>query len=148
VSSNKIVDFTEYVDNWDTGGQDSISIGTTNIAFSPSVVANSVIDFEPIPRLKLSFISQYVGKQYIDNSSDDSRSLNAYLVNNLKLSYTIQPGFVKDIQLHFQVMNLFDEEYETNAWVYSYIYDGGRHKMDGYFPQAGIHFMIGANIKF
>ncbi len=148
LSSNKIVDFTEYVDNWDTGGQDSISIGTTNIAFSPSVVANSVIDYEPIPRLKLSFISQYVGKQYIDNSSDNSRSLNAYLVNNLKLSYTIQPGFVKDIQIHLQVMNLFNEEYETNAWVYSYIYDGSRHKMDGYFPQAGIHFMIGANIKF
>jgi iron complex outermembrane receptor protein len=32
--------------------------------------------------------------------------------------------------------------------VYSYIYEGKRNKMDGYFPQAGTHFMIGIDFKF
>jgi iron complex outermembrane receptor protein len=46
------------------------------------------------------------------------------------------------------VNNLFNEEYESNAWVYSYILGGERYKMDGYFPQAGRHFMVGVDLKF
>lgn len=46
------------------------------------------------------------------------------------------------------VNNLFDTEYESNAWVYSYVYGGSRYKMDGYFPQAGTHFFAGIDFKF
>jgi iron complex outermembrane receptor protein len=46
------------------------------------------------------------------------------------------------------VNNLLDEKYETNAWVYSYLLGGERYKMDGYYPQAGTHFMFGIDFKF
>jgi iron complex outermembrane receptor protein len=149
ISQNKISNYTEYVDNWDEWGeQEETDLGETNIAFSPSLIANSQFNYEPIENLILSLISQYVSDQYIDNSSSDDRKLDAYFVNNINASYTFNPGIFSEVEIHLLINNILNEEYETNAWVYSYILGGERYKMDGYFPQAGTNFMIGLNIKF
>jgi len=147
-SRNKIKDFTEYVDNWDTWEQETFDLGTTDIAFSPNVIANSQFSFEPVSDLFLSLNSSYVGKQYIDNTSSDKRSLDPYFVNNLKVDYSFSGQLFDEIQLHLMVNNIFNEKYESNAWVYSYIFGGERYEMDGYFPQAGTHFMFGINFNF
>ena len=147
-SSNKIKNFTEYVDDWDNGGQQAFNLGTTDLAFSPNVIANSLFSLDPIKGLNLSLISSYVGKQYIDNTSSNDRILNAYFVNNFKVNYTIKTHLIDEITFHLLVSNLFNEMYESNAWVYSYIYEGERYKMDGYFPQAGINFMFGVDFRF
>jgi iron complex outermembrane receptor protein len=147
-SQNKIENFTEYVDNWDTGEQEVFSLGTTDIAFSPNMIANSQLVYEPVKNLNFAFISSHVGKQFIDNTSSDDRSLDAYFVNNLKVDYSFPTKLFKEVALHLMVNNLFNEEYESNAWVYSYILGGERYKMDGYFPQAGRHFMAGIDFKF
>ncbi|WP_167613801.1 TonB-dependent receptor [Maribellus sediminis] len=147
-STNKIKDFTEYVDNWDTWGQDEFNLGTVDLAFSPNVVGNSQFVYSPVKNLSLSFISNYVSKQYIDNTSSDARKLDAYFVNNLKADYSFKTGLFEEITLHLMVNNLFNEEYESNAWVYSYLLGGERYEMDGYFPQAGTHFMFGIDFKF
>ena len=147
-SRNKIKNFTEYVDNWDTGSQEAYKLGTTDIAFSPEIIANSQLLYMPAKRLELQFISSYVGKQYIDNTSSDDRKLDPYFINNLQIGYSLKTGLFRDINLKLMVNNLFNEEYESNAWVYYYLLNGERYKMDGYFPQAGRHFMIGADISF
>lgn len=147
-SQNKIKDFTEYVDNWDTWEQEVFSLGTTDIAFSPNLIANSQLVYEPVKNLNFAFVSSYVGKQFIDNTSNNDRSLDAYFVNNLKADYSFQTNLFNEIAIHLMVNNLFNEEYESNAWVYSYILGGERYKMDGYFPQAGRHFMVGVDLKF
>ena len=147
-SRNKIKDFTEYVDNWDTGEQETFDLRTTDIAFSPDVIANSQFSFEPVSDLFLSLNSSYVGKQYIDNTSSDKRSLDPYFVNNLKVDYSFSGQVFDEIQLHLMVNNIFNEKYESNAWVYSYIFGGERYEMDGYFPQAGTHFMFGIDFSF
>jgi iron complex outermembrane receptor protein len=147
-SQNKILNFTEYVDSWDNGGQESFELGTTDIAFAPTIVANSTICYEPISDLKLSLMSQYIGDQFIDNSSNEGRKLDAYLVNNIKISYSVKQILVDEIQINLLVNNILNEEYETNAWIYSYIYDGQRWAMDGYFPQAGTNFLLGIDIRF
>ena len=46
------------------------------------------------------------------------------------------------------VNNIFNEQYESNAWVYRYMFDGKEYTMDGYFPQAGINFLGGIELKF
>ncbi len=148
LSINKIMDFTEYVDNWDTGGQETFQLGTTDLAFSPNFTGNSKFSFTPAANLELSFISSYVGKQFIDNTSNDDRILNAYFVNNLNAEYTFNTKLFENITLRLMVNNLFNEKYESNAWVYSYYYGGQRYKMDGYFPQAGTNFMFGVDFKF
>jgi len=147
-SVNKIYDFTEYVDNWDTWGQEAFDLGTTDLAFSPNVIANSQFIFTPFENLNMAFISSYVGKQFIDNTSNEDRILDAYFMNNLKVDYSFNTGLFEEIKFHFMVNNLFNEMYESNAWVYSYLLGGERFKMDGYFPQAGTHFMIGVDFKF
>ncbi|MDD4191510.1 MAG: TonB-dependent receptor [Mangrovibacterium sp.] len=147
-SRNKIKNFTEYIDNWDKGEQDAFDLGKTDLAFSPAVTVNSHIRFKPHKALNISLLSNYVSDQYIDNTSSDDRKLNAWSVSNLKADYQLKNVLFEDVKLHLMINNLFDEEYESNAWVYSYLYGGGRYKMDGYFPQAGIHFLAGITIRF
>ncbi|WP_319501175.1 TonB-dependent receptor [uncultured Draconibacterium sp.] len=148
LSINKIKDFTEYVDNWDTWGQDAFDLGTTDLAFSPNVIANSQFVYTPGEHFSIAFVSQYVGDQYIDNTSSDDRKLDAYFVNHLKADYTFKTNLFDEISLHFMANNLFDVQYETNAWVYPYLLGNERYKMDGYYPQAGVHFMFGVDFTF
>jgi iron complex outermembrane receptor protein len=147
LSRNKIKNFTEYIDNWDTGAQDAIPLGTTDIAFSPDIIGNSSFDFLQ-KGFSFSFLSQYVGRQYIDNTSSAKRSIQPYFVNNLRVGCRFNPAFVKEIAIDFSINNLFNEIYETNAWVYSYMSEGKRYQEDGYFTQAGAHAMARLTMKF
>tara|TARA_R110001583_G_scaffold11547_2_gene51969 strand:+ start:17237 stop:19708 length:2472 start_codon:yes stop_codon:yes gene_type:complete len=150
LSENKIENFVEHVDNWDnweTGEQTINDLGTTDLAFSPNVTANSIFSYNK-SGFGVQFISQYVGKQYIDNSSSNDRSLDAYTVSNMNFSYEFKPKFAESLRFNVLVNNLFDAKYESNAWVYSYITGGDRFAMDGYFPQAGINFMAGFSLTF
>jgi iron complex outermembrane receptor protein len=147
-SQNKIKNFTEYVDNWDTGEQDAFELGKTDLAFSPSVILNSQINFKPVRQLSISLLSNYAGDQYIDNTSNENRKLDAWFVNNLKFDYTIKSKLFDHVKIHLMVNNIFDAEYESNAWVYHYMLGGERYTMDGYFPQAGTHFFAGIDFKF
>ena len=147
-SQNKILNYTEYTDNWDTWGQDENYIGETNISFSPEVIAGSQLTYEPFKGFELALISKYVGEQYIDNSSAKDRMLDAYFVNSLRLNFHFTTKLIKGVDLQFVVNNLFDEEYETNAWVYRYSQGGEYYNMDGYFPQAGTNVMFGLVLNF
>lgn len=146
-SRNKIQDFTEYVDDYDTGGQRNEYIGTTDISFSPGIIANSMFDFT-CKGFSAGFNSQYVGRQYMDNTSSKERSIDAYFINSLRLGYVFKPRFVKELSIDLTVNNLFNEEYETNGWVYSYYSQGERSKDDGYFTQAGTNVMARVSIRF
>lgn len=147
-SLNKILDYTEYVDDWDNGGQIANYLGTTNISFSPSIVANNEFVFTPVKNFDISFITKFVSRQYIDNSARKEYSIDPYCVNNLQLSYTINTKPIPEIGLFFQVNNIFNAKYESNAWLYRYYYGGEECRDDGYFPQAGINFMGGVKLKW
>ncbi len=146
LSRNKIRDFTEYVDDWDTWGQQTSSLGTTSLAFSPEIITGGRVTWLILDDLRFILDSRYVGRQFIDNTSDISRSLDPYWINNISIAWTLKPLKINEIVLFLQVNNVFNHQYETNAWVYSYYYEGQRNKMDGYFPQAGINFMGGIRI--
>jgi len=147
LSRNKIRDFTEYVDDWDNGGQVQQNLGMTSLAFSPELITGGRLTWLVVDDVRFMFDSRFVGRQFIDNTSDISRSLDPYWVNNVSLSWTFKPAKINEMALFFQVNNLLNHQYETNAWVYSYYYEGRRNKMDGYFPQAGINFMGGIRVK-
>ncbi len=146
-SSNKIIDFIEKIDNWDNKMLITNNIGTTNLAFSPAAVAGLELLWSPLPGFIASLDGKFVSRQYIDNTSSADRSLDPYIVNNLKLGYSITPKFVKEIVINVAVNNLLNHEYETNAWVYRYYTEGEFNKYDGYFPQAGINLNAGLTIK-
>lgn len=148
LSRNKIKDFSEFVDDWDNGGQVENKLGTTDLAFSPDIIGNSQLSWMALSGLNISLQTYSVSEQYIDNSSSKDRLLEGYLLNNLNMTYRVKQNFAKELTLHLMVNNVFDVEYENNAWVYSYILGGKRYAMDGYFPQAGIHFLAGLTINF
>jgi len=155
LSRNRIRNFKSYVDNWDYWSDPEnepyqlvSEFGETDLSFSPSLVGSSNLSYEPVSGLKISLLSKYVGKQFIDNTSSEARSLDPYLVNDLQVQFTLKPSFMKEIGLNLMLNNFLNERYESNAWVYRYYYKGIESKMDGYFPQAGIHFMAGLSLKF
>ena len=148
LSQNKILNFTEYVDNWDTWGQESKELGTTDISFSPSVIAKNSFQFHFFKDLDIILNSRYVGRQFIDNTSNLDRSIDPYFVTDLRFNYGIKSRLFKNLELSFSINNLFNEKYETHAWVYRYVYGGQEYNMNGYFPQAGINFMGGITMRF
>jgi iron complex outermembrane receptor protein len=148
ISRNIIPVFVDLTDNWDTSEQDKETLKNKTISFSPSIIAASVIDYYPFKNFHFSLNTKYVGKQYIDNTQDPERMLNAYLVQNISFVYTIISKLFKELTCQLVVNNLFDEKYETNAWVYKYNEGSSQHVMDGYFPQAGINYMFKIGLKF
>jgi len=149
-SMNKIQNFISYTDDWDTWPEQRIdTIGDTDISFSPSWVVGSNLSVTPVNQLTMTLISNYVGRQYIDNTQTDSRSLDAYFVNNLLINYSLEPKWMKKVDFIVSLNNIFGAEYSSNAWVYSY-YAGGSQpeEMNGYFPQAKFNFMAGLTLHF
>ncbi|MEP7110061.1 MAG: TonB-dependent receptor [Ferruginibacter sp.] len=145
-SENKIKNYTDLVDDYDNGGTKSYYYKKTAIAFSPSVVAGSVINFIPLKNSEISLLSKYAGRQYLDNTSQKSRSLDAYFVQDIRLSYTLKWKFFKDMNLVAQLNNVFNEEYEANGYTFSYI-SGGLTTENYYFPMAPFNCMVGLNVR-
>jgi iron complex outermembrane recepter protein len=166
-SSNKALNFTEYRDNWDTWGQDVIAHGTTNLAFSPSTVANVMLGYEGFKNDKqaLSFVLQhkYVGKQYVDNTNNENTTLSAYQQTDLKIFYNTHFYKVKNLTLKLLINNILNQKFSSNAWAYRFTsanYDprpddataraegNNTYHLMGYFPQAGINFLFGLSVAF
>ncbi|TRZ46404.1 TonB-dependent receptor [Robertkochia solimangrovi] len=129
-------------------------LGNTHISYSPGIVAGNMITWMPVTGLQMSFLSKYVSSQYLGNIDTNSSKLDAYFVNDLNLQYEWKPQWVFDsIILSGLVNNIFDEKYISNGYYYTYdvpeaddsvtTYDGV-----GYYPQAGINFLVGATFKF
>lgn len=147
LSRNKIRNFVEYVDNWDSwGSQVSNPLGITDISFSPALTAGSTLTWQSAKDLSVRLQSIYVGRQYLDNTSSTDRSLESYFVSNLKFDYNLHWKPVKNCVLFVVINNIFNAQYESNGWVYSYYSGGVRGKMDGYFPQAGASYLLGITI--
>ena len=148
LSKNKIKNFTEYLDDYDNGGQKTNFYASTNIAFSPNAVAGGSINFIPVKNSGISLISKYVGRQFLDTTGMKSRSLNAYYVQDVKLNYTIKGKALKAVDLILQLNNVFSKKYEPNGYSFSYIYGGALTTENYYFPMATFNVMAGVNINF
>lgn len=147
LSRNKIKNFTEFVDDYDNGGQKSTAYKTTDISFSPDVVGAATITITPLQKLSIDLLSKYVSKQYLDNTSSDSRKLNAFYTQDVRAAYTFTKGWLKNADVIFQVYNLFNRKYEPNGYTFSYYYNNKLATENYYFPMAGRNWMVGLNVK-
>lgn len=148
-SHNQILDYVNYVDDWNSGGQIMESLGTTPISFSPNVVLGNNFTFTPIKNMDISIATKFVSKQYLDNSGNNNCIIKPYSYTNLQINYTFEfKRYVQKINLYAHINNIFNAKYSSNAWLYSYYYNNIKQYDSGYFPQAGIHFLIGAKIRF
>lgn len=151
LSQNKIRNFTYWASYYDDAWNEtyeSRTLDETDIAYSPSVVGASRLTVHPIESLDLSIVTKYVGEQYFDNLSSENRKLDAYLVNNLELSYSFSTKQISEIALRFQVNNVLNQMYSNNAYGGVWYEQGVEKTWAYYFPQAGIHFMGGITLRF
>ncbi|MGB0916258.1 MAG: TonB-dependent receptor [Flavobacteriales bacterium] len=147
-SQSKIWDFTEYIDDYDNGGQMEINHGLTDIAFAPNYIVAASLTYEPIKNLRGSFITKYVGEQFLDNTSNRDRMLNDYVNGQFRLQYNFEWKFFREIGVGVQLNNIFNQLYESNGYTFSYIYGGETTTENYYYPQAGFNFMTMLTLKF
>ena len=148
LSRNKIRNFTEYIDDYDNGNQKENFYSLTDISYSPSIVAAGTVNFYPVKNFEISLPAKYVGKQYLDNTSNESRKLDAFYVQDARLSYSFNYKWMKNILLIAQVNNVLNEQYEPNGYTFSYVYVGQLTTENYYFPMAGRNFMVSVNLRF
>jgi iron complex outermembrane receptor protein len=147
LSRNRINNFTEYIDDYDAGGQKQINHGETDISFSPAVTGFAGLSLVPVKNLELNLFSKYVSRQYLDNTSSKSRSIEDYFVQDVRMSYSLRKLLAKEINLSGQIYNVFNRKYESNGYTFSYYSDGALTTENYYFPMAGTNVMVSLNIK-
>ena len=150
-SRNKIKSFTEYLDNYDANwewiGQAAVEHKKTDIAFSPSVVGAATINILPVKNIEIGLLGKYVGSQYLDNTQNDARKLNAFYTQDARVILTLKNKLFNEWNIIGQLNNLFNKKYEPNGYTYGYVLDGSTIADNYYFPMAGTNFMVGVNIK-
>jgi iron complex outermembrane receptor protein len=131
LSANRNIDLTVHGENF----------GTTEIAYSPSIIAGNILVYSPIENLHISWLQKFVGEQYMNNIELPAAKLADYFVNDLNVAYEFKPKSVfKSIVITGLVNNIFDKQYVSNGYMWDvYPY---------YYPQAGINFLAGVTLKF
>lgn len=158
LSQNKIKDYTQYSqimpEDWSLPEEELKAdyYGKTTISYSPDVIANSLFTFH-YKSFNAGLQSSYVGKQYMDNTSQNDRSIDSYFVSNLRLGYTLKIKGLKEASVNFLINNLFNEKYEANGWVWSCYVRNAEGNLDpymekSYFPQAGTNVLANVVFKF
>jgi iron complex outermembrane receptor protein len=152
LSKNKIRDFTEilydYGVNWDEYNVVERKYTNSDISFSPNIIAGSAFTYQPFTNAEITLLTKYVGKQYLDNTSNEIRSINEYLVNDIRIGYSWKPSFIKEISFSLLLNNLLNEKYASNGYTWGYLGGGAEARQNYYYPQAGRNFLAMISLKF
>ena len=131
------------------------NLGDTNISYSPNLIAGNRFSYLPSENLQISLFTKVVGKQYLGNIDAESSVLESYSQTDFNIQYEIQTNsFIKSIVLSGLVNNIFNKEYVSNGYFFTF--DDGFSNPGtittiegaGYYPQAGTNFLVGATLNF
>ncbi len=149
VSSNKNKETIASIDG------NLVNLGKTNISFSPELVAANALVFQPSEHFQVSFLSKYVGEQFMGNTGSEASKLNGYFVNDLNVTYEIKTKSIfKSVILSGLVNNIFGEKYVSNGYYYTYDdtwsvpNQATTIEGTGFYPQATTNFLVGVTLKF
>ena len=166
-SQNKIRRFTEYRDNWDTGGQDTLQYQRTDLAYSPNVIMYGELGWTVHEKgrhtLAVTWTGKYVGRQFLDLTSNAYTALPGYFFSNLRLNYDFKKTAGGQVSFLLALNNLFGARYVANGWTYHYTSSGydarpdnpyarlegnAVYNLTGLFPQAGRNWMGTVILRF
>ena len=153
LSQNKIKDFDEVVEDWDNGSQ-TIHYDNSTLAFSPSTILNGFVNLHH-KGWQAVWHTNFVSRQYLDNTENKDRSLPSYSTSNVSLSYSLKPQKTfKEVIFGVNLNNVFNKHYAASGWVYSAIYESGGHPNDnryyqiGFIPMSGFTAMGSVTLRF
>jgi len=147
-SQNRILDFIEYMDDFDNGGQIALVRGTTPIAFSPDFTAAATLTFIPFKSMEIRWNHKGVGQQFLDNSGLNSRSIPAFYTSDLGIHWSHSCKNGLDLGLHCTLFNLWNARYTPNGYSFSYFLGGETNTENFVYPMAGRNFMAGFTLGF
>ncbi|MGB5270326.1 MAG: TonB-dependent receptor [Eudoraea sp.] len=149
LSTNKNIDFLFQRDG------ELQNLGNTNIAFSPDIVVGNILTYMPNEKFQMSLLTKYVGKQFMGNIDSEGSVLEDYSQTDFNIQYTFNiNSFIKSIVLTGLINNIFDAKFVSNGYFFTYDDDFSNPgtittiEGAGYYPQAGINFLLGATFNF
>lgn len=168
LSRNVIRNYTEYVqhvdtyDNWmNTGRVTAFDYGNTSMLMSPSVSGMVRLSFAPwraiasnsLKTTTFAIDGKYVGKQYLDNTMTDGRSIPDYFVSNLSISHTfsLRRMETSSLTLSFYINNLFNNLYYADGWCWKNIVEEDGNSLSdgiGVYPQPPLNCMFRMSLRF
>jgi iron complex outermembrane receptor protein len=150
-SRNRILNYSDFTPSYDVNFnliEPKLQyFSSAPMSFSPDWVGSWSVHVRPENHITLSLISKGVSDQYMDNTASQGRKLNGYFAQDLRCVYTLAGKKFQKISIIIQLNNIWNLQYETNGYTYSYIYNGNLVTENFFFPMAGRNGMIGVNIK-
>ena len=154
LSKNKIKDFDEVASvNWEDDFR-TIHYDNSTLAFSPSTILNGFVNFH-WKGLQAVWHTNFVSRQYLDNTENIDRSLPCYSASDANISYTWKPNkAIKECIFGLNFNNIFNRRYAANGWVYSSIVEDYGHPNEnryyqiGFIPMAGFTMMGNVTLRF
>ncbi len=154
ISKNKIKDFDEVASvNWEESFR-TIHYDNSTLAFSPSTILNGFANFH-WKGLSAVWHTNFVSRQYLDNTENTNRSLPCYSASDANISYTWKPNkAIKECVFGLNFNNIFNRRYAANGWVYSSIIEEYGHPNEnryyqiGFIPMAGFTMMGNVTLRF
>jgi iron complex outermembrane receptor protein len=143
-SENKISKFTEYVGEWDEPYDImSMDYEDTDISFSPNLISAGMLSYKVNPNFTLTSQAKYVGRQFLDNTQTNDRSLEAFTNIDLSLNYQTKdiPG-IRQLTIGFYVNNVLNQYYAPNGYTFSGFINSQRQDFNYLYPMAGINWMM------
>lgn len=153
LSQNRIKSFDEIIFDFGPAFDEFNEVRTTfddtDISFSPSIVAGSQLAFIPTSGLEIALLSKYVGDQFLDNTSNEARKIDAFFVNDLRINYAFETNLIKEVSINLLVNNILNTEYESNGYTFGYFGGLNFEVRENYFyPQAGTNFLLSLGLSF
>ena len=148
LSQNRILNYQDVV--YDANYEPVVAAPrTSTISYSPSVVSAHTLEGQPLKGLRVALLLKTVGRQYLDNSQNEARSIRPYETLDFRLRYALHPSFMKEVELGLLVNNVLNREYVANGYTYSYIGASGQPEtFNWFFPQATRNFLASVGLKF
>lgn len=151
LSRNRLKNFKECVESWD-GPAVWNTYKSSTIAFSPSAILNGFVDVH-FAGVRATWHTNFVSKQYLDNTESSERSLPCYSQTNVNASYTFNFAKrvlgLKQVVLGADFNNIFDRHYAASGYVYYDWYNNNkRNSTVAYIPMAGFNCLGTVTLKF
>lgn len=151
LSRNRLKNFKECVESWD-GPAVWNTYKSSTIAFSPSAILNGFVDVH-FAGFRATWHTNFVSKQYLDNTESSERSLPCYSQTNINASYTFNFSKrvlgLKQVVLGADFNNIFDRHYAASGYVYYDWYNNNkRNSTVAYIPMAGFNCLGTVTLKF
>lgn len=142
----------DYLFKWD--GKIT-SFGDTHISYSPEIVIANALEYQPNENSQIALLTKYVGEQYLGNIDSKTSLLKDYVISDLSFQYRWDFNSLMDsLELNLLVNNIFNVEYVSNGYFYTYDDDWTTPNEiktiegAGYYPQARRNFLLGVTVKF